>query len=162
MHKKLSRLSAVLSWFNLIVAGIFVFCCLVFGLRLVGLANALIPAVLLGSIILHSYAALQLRKSMVDPDVPLSSQTPAGIRFVGYIVLFLAILYGGSGLAMFQHTQEIMKQMQLQMPPEYKNVDLTGSLRGASVFLMLFSLSILINVLLNFRLLRWYYFSQSE
>lgn len=154
------RVSAILSWFNLIVAGIFVFCCLLFGLRLVGLANALIPAVLLGSIILHSYAALQLRKSMVNPEIPLSSQTPAGIRFVGYVVLFLAVLYGGSGMAMLQNTKEILSQV--PMPPEYKNLDLTGSIRGAAVFLMLFSLSILVNVLLNFRLLRWYSYSKKE
>lgn len=160
MLKNLSKASAVLSWFNLVVAGIFVLCCLLFGMRLVGLANALIPAILLGSIMLHSYAALQLRKSMLNPGIPLSAQTPAGIRFVGYVVLFLAVLYGGSGLAMFQNTKEIMKQM--PMPPEYKNIDLTGSLRGAAVFLMIFSLSILVNVLLNFRLLRWYNYSKQE
>jgi hypothetical protein len=160
MFKKMLQVSVVLSWFNLVVAGIFVFFGLLFGLRLVGMVNALVPAVLLGSIILHSYAALQLRKSMLNPAIPLGSQTPVGIRFVGYIALLLAVLYGGSGLAMIQHTQEFIKQV--QMPPEFKKVDLSGSLRGAAIFLILFSLSIMINVILNFRLLRWYSLSKSE
>ena len=58
-----------------------------------GALPMLLSVVLTGSIVLHSYATLQLRKSMLNPEMPLSSQTSGGLRIVGFVALFFAIIY---------------------------------------------------------------------
>jgi hypothetical protein len=161
--KKIVQLSAILSWVNLIIGSVLVVSALFSGLLLIGLANAVTPIVMWGSIILHSYAAIQLRKSIVT-SIPLNRQTAIGIRFIGYIALFIAFLWAGSGILLIQHAKELAQQLakQIQLPPEYKNMDMSKFSRGMGIFFLLLSLSVITNVILNFRLLRWYYLSRQE
>jgi hypothetical protein len=160
--KKLIQLSAILSWFNLVVSGLFMALALLAGSFMVGFGNVLVIVVLMGSITLHSYAALQLRKSLLYPSIPLGKQTGTGIRFMGYIALFLAFMYGSSAFYMLQHNKEFIEQV--QMPAEYKNLDLSGTFKKTGIFILIFSLSVLINVILNFRLYRLYqiFFTQKD
>jgi len=161
--KKIVQLSAILSWLNLVIGSVLVFSAVVSGLFFIGLANAITPIVMWGSIILHSYAAIQLRKSIIT-SVPLNKQTAVGIRFIGYIAMFIALLWAGSGILLIQHAKELAQQLakQIQLPPEYKNMDMSKLSRAMGIFFLLLSISVISNVILNFRLLRWYYLSRQE
>jgi hypothetical protein len=152
--KKLIQLSAILSWFNLLVSGLFMALALIAGSFMMGFGNVLVVVVLMGSITLHSYAALQLRRSLLHPSLPLGKQTGTGIRFMGYIALFLAFMYGSSAFYMLKNSKEFIDQVQL--PAEYKNFDLSGTFKKTGIFMLIFSISVLVNVILNFRLYRWY------
>lgn len=152
--KRLIQFSTILSWFNLIISGMFTAGALLVGSFMLGFGNVLMVVVLMGSITLHSYAALQLRKSLLNPAVPLARQTSTGIRFIGYIALFLAFMFGSSSIYTLQHAKEIMDQM--QFPPELKNIDMTGAFKKSGIFMLVFSISVLLNVILNLRFYRLY------
>jgi hypothetical protein len=153
--KTILKISTVLSWFNLIIGCIFT----VFGL-LLGLSTSnisiLIACFLLSAIILHSYAALQLRKSINHPDTPLSAQTPTGIRFIGAIALFFGVAFFANSIALLRNIPEALKLFppELHQPKELQ----IASLRFGAFFGLLCGLSIALNVMMNFRLLRWYHF----
>lgn len=148
------KITNVLSWINLIIGGILVAGGLLSMLSTPNASVLLVSVVLTGSIVLHSYAALQLRKSIVHPDIPLNKQTPTGIRFIGFMALFFAILNIGNAVVIIQNAAEVIKQVELPFNPE--GIDLVAAVRGAGIFSLLFSISIAINVLLNIRILRWY------
>lgn len=147
------RLANVLSWINLVYWG---FSCAV-GLLMALASGSMLMIVgifFISSIILHSYAAIQLNKSIRDPARPLSRHTPAGIRFIGIVAITLGILCIALGNASLQHPQEILKAYKTVWP------DLQAterSMRANGVFALLLGISIATNVILNFRLLRWYY-----
>jgi hypothetical protein len=151
------KISTVLSWFNLIVWGIITFRGILTAL-MVGNMLFLILCFLMGSAALHSYAALKLHKSIRNPAIPLSNHTPSGIRFVGAVALFLGIIYILVGAVVLQNTREFIKVMQAQYPEQLKGIDPYSYLRATSTFLLFSGLCIAINVILNFRLLRWYFF----
>jgi len=157
--KKVVRIASILSRINLVVWGLIC----VFGL-LLSLASGnfalILGSFLLSSVALHSYAALQLHKSIRDPAIPLGSQTPTGIRFVGFVALFFGVLYIAYGLSILQHPQVILQTMQSSMS-QLKNVG-TREMRVIGVFILLLGLCPTINVVLNFRLLRWYYLSKEN
>jgi hypothetical protein len=149
------KISTVLSWFNLLIWGFIIAMFLLGSLESRNMAF-LVFAFLFSVIVLHSYAALQLRKSIINPSRPLSSQTPAGIRFIGAVALFAGIVYFADGVALLQNPQEFLKMLQVQFPPA-KNIPL-ASIRLLGGFILICGLSITLNVILNFRLLRWYHF----
>jgi len=155
--KKELKVSTVLSWFNLIVWGSVAMMGLLAAI-FAGNLSFLVVTFLTGVTVLHSYAALQLHKSIRNPALPLSSQTPVGIRFMGFIALFFGVLYIGDGIGLLQSTQDIAKLMQPSLPPQAKDLDLNKLLRIAGGFSLVTGLCIAVNVFLNFRLLRWYLF----
>ena len=155
--QKALKVSTILSWFNMIVWGL-VAGMGVLGALLAGNLSFLVITFLTGVTVLHSYAALQLHKSIKNPTVPLSNQTPVGIRFIGFIALFFGVLYIGDGIGLLQSTPEIAKMMQPQLPPQAKDLDLNKLLRVAGIFSLVTGICIAVNVFLNFRLLRWYLF----
>jgi hypothetical protein len=115
----------------------------------------LIMPLFFSSIVLHSYAALQLRKSIVHPSRPLSSQTPTGIRFIGAVALFFGIGVFANSIALLQNSREYLKLIQPGLP-EGVHFGLR-ELRFTGVIALLGGFAIALNVMLNFRLLRWYY-----
>jgi hypothetical protein len=153
------KVSAILSWINMIVWGLVAVFFILGALAMQNL-SILIFAFLTGVAVLHSYAALKLHRSIRNPAIPLSSQTPVGIRFIGFVALFFGVLYIGYAITILQNIKEMMQLMQPQLPTDYKNIDISGYLRFTAGFLLLSGLSIAINVILNFRLLRWYFFSK--
>lgn len=155
--KNALKASTILSWFNLIVWGLFAGIGLLGALFGGGLVFLTIT-VLTGFIVLHSYAALQLHKSIRNSSVPLSSQTPVGIRFIGFIALFLGVLYIGDGVGLLQSTGEMAKLMAPQLPPQAKDLDLNKLLKATGAFSLIAGICIAVNVFLSFRLLRWYLF----
>jgi hypothetical protein len=152
--KKALKISNILSWINFIIGGILVLGGLLSMLMTPNASILLVSIVLTGSIVLHSYAALQLRKSIVHPEIPLNKQTPTGIRFIGFMALFFAVLNIGNAVVIIQNAAEVVTQVQLPFKPE--GIDLVAAIRGAGIFSLLFSIGIAVNVLLSIRLLRWY------
>jgi hypothetical protein len=152
--KNIINVTTILSWINLVIGGLFVLLGILVGLASGNFLNALVLILLPGAIVLHSYAALQLRKSIVRPDIPLDNQTPIGIRFMGYIVLFFALFNIVYGISVLGNIPELAKQVKL--PPEAANLNVVRLLRFAFVFSLLFSASIAANAIINLRLLKWY------
>ncbi|MBS1915169.1 MAG: hypothetical protein JST87_02770 [Bacteroidetes bacterium] len=157
--KKALAVSNILSWVNLIISGGIVLCILITFFMYPALP-VLLSVILIGSITLHSYASLQLRKSILYPTIPLSKQTPTGIRLMGYISLFFAVMSFTNGIYMLQETKDLLSQMQI--PDQLKKMNFTAIIRAFGVFFMVFSLSVALNVILNIRLLKGYLMMQLE
>lgn len=150
------KISTVLSWCNLVIWGIISSLGILAALLTVNL-SFLVITFLTGVAVLHSYAALQLHKSIKNSAVPLSNQTPVGIRFIGAIALFFGILYIGDGVGLLQNTREAVQLLQPKLPPQAKGLNLITLFRASGVFSLVCGISIALNVILNFRLLRWYF-----
>src|ERR1700733_11087450 len=129
------KVSTVLSWFNLVVWGLFALMGIL-GAFAAGNLSFLLVTFLTGVTVLHSYASLKLHKSIRQPNVPLSDQTPSGIRFIGFIALFLGLMYFGAGIIFLQNTPDLVKMMSTQIPPGYSKSDIYTVLRGFGVFLL--------------------------
>jgi len=157
--KKIIPVSNILSWFNLIVSGALTLFALLSMLIYPGI-QFLISAVLIGCIVLHSYAALQLRKSVLNESIPLSRQTPVGIRIMGYMSLFFSTILFSQSVFMLQNVQEIIKQA--QFPPQMKKIDIKSLVTAIGIFMVIFSMSVIVNVGLNLRLLKGYLINKNN
>ncbi|MCC6289681.1 MAG: hypothetical protein IT249_17525 [Chitinophagaceae bacterium] len=152
--KKVLNISNVLSWINIIIGGILVLGGLIGALMSAGALAILLSVVLTGSIVLHSYATLQLRKSILNPGIPLSSQTSGGLRLVGFVALFFAIMNIMSAVMIIQNAPEAAKQITLPFKPEGFNI--IAAIKFTGIFSLLFSIGVAVNVILSFQLLKWY------
>ena len=149
------KIATVLTWINMVIGGLLT----IGGLYVVLMSqnlSMLIGAFLVSSVVLHSFAALQLRRSIVNPSRPLSGQTPTGIRFIGVVALFFGMLYFASGIALLQNPGDFIKMMQSDITEKMHYT--LPQIRVGGLFILLVGFSIALNVMLNFRLLRWYYF----
>ena len=160
--KRVLRIASVLTWFNLIFWGALVALCLLGG-AVTGQTVLLVGVVLLSAVPLNCFASLKLHTSIRYPAIPLSHQTPVGIRFIGLAALFFGIYFiiiGLLNLADPVPTIETMKDMAKQAPEEMKAYfTAVGSKRAVMIIgvgLMVLGLLISVNVILNIRLLRWY------
>ncbi len=88
--KMVLKIASVLTWFNLIVWGLITCLFLLAVLSSMYLPYLIVP-VLMSAIPLNCYAALSLHNSIRRPSLPLSSQAPVGIRFVGFIAFVFGI-----------------------------------------------------------------------
>ncbi len=154
--KKILQLSGFLSWFNLVCG-----CLLVLGGLLMVMVTPdilviLTSVVLTSAIVLHSYASIQLRKTVLHPEIPLSRSTPGGIRFMGFIALFFAIWNFTNALVGLQNAPEIASKMEL--PAQYRelHLNLTAIVRASGIFQLVISICIMINVVISMRILRWF------
>ncbi len=161
--KRTLKAATILTWFNLIFWG------LVDGILLLGTLSAmflpgLLAAVLLSAIPLNCYAALKLHKSIRDSSIPLSQQTPMGIRFIGFIALFFGVYSIGDGFALISNAKEILDFMKdyymkqapdLAQMPAFKSMGV-ADVRAAGVVCLILGLCLTVNVVLNLRLLRGY------
>ena len=151
------KISAVLSWINLIFWGLACLQCLLLGVT--GNPLFLLSGFIVSAVVLHSYAALRLHKSIRNPSVPLSSQTPSGIRFIGFVSLFISTLFIVFGIALIKNAHDVMPM--LQANPQFKEFS-EKQLRLSGVQALVLGLSVAVNVLINLRLLRWYYLSRDN
>lgn len=154
--KGVLKTATVLSWINIVIGGILVMGGLMGMLMTGGALMMLISVVLTASIVLHGYATLQLRKSIVNPDLPLGNQTPVGIRMIGFIALFFAILNIGNAAVIIQNAPEVAKQALENMKIKPEGINFVTAIKGAGIFSLIFSIGIAVNVFLSIRLLRWY------
>jgi hypothetical protein len=152
------RMAGILSWFNLVFWALILVICLlntltVFNVSLLG------GVVLLCSIPLNSYAAIQLHRAIRHPEIKLSHHTPAGIRFVGMIAMFFGVLMVAYGVVILQDTGAVLKLLKEQLPDnkDLFEVVTVDYLRRVGVFALVLGVAVIVNVILNMRLLRWYY-----
>jgi len=154
--KKTLRVASVLTWFNLIFWGFMTAIAIL--LSLVAGPMALVIAVFLSAIPLNCYAALQLHKSIRQPVVKLSHQTPVGIRFIGYVSLFYGLTMVSSEITNLQNPGRTLQVMKDAFTGLKSLETMTvGMVRFSAVVGLILGLAVVVNVVLNFRLLRWYY-----
>jgi hypothetical protein len=156
--KVLQVIGKALAWFNLVCFGLMV----VQGiLQAVAMANlvVLIAAVLLAAVPLNGYAGLQLHRSIKNPEIKLSHQTPVGIRFVGIVVILIGIFMAGVGLIMILAAKDILQvwKENAMDTPKLLDISSASQLQAAGAELLFFGLIMLAGALINMRLLRWYY-----
>ena len=151
------RVASVLSRFNLFYWGLSVAIGVFGALTKLNALNLLVT-VIFASFPLHAYAALQLHRSIRQPEIQLSHQTPAGIRFVGFIALCLGVLLLLLAAGMLAYTQELV-QLFRDRKTEFDGLGTwtVPMMRQLAGVVLLFGLITVVNVILNFRLLRWYY-----
>ena len=153
------RVANVLSWFNLFYWGIPLAMGILSTLTSFN-AAVLVAFVLLCCIPLHAYAALQLHKSIRIPTIKLSHNTPAGIRFVGLVALLFGALMILFGIGLLRYAPEVFKMLQEQKA-DFESTGMgtltVAKLRQIGVGCLVPGLIAAVNVILNLRLLRWYY-----
>jgi hypothetical protein len=157
--KNALAISNILSWVNLLVGGAIGLCALFMIVSFPPVA-VLISVVLIGCIVLHSYAAIQLRKSILNSSVALNRQTPAGIRLMGYMALFFAVMLFSNAIIMLQNAQQLISQA--QFPKEMSTASVQKVVHVTAVFILLFSACIIVNVVLNLRFLKWYLINREK
>ena len=152
------KVATILTWFNLIVWGGMLGLMLLLGLAM--LYTPMIIAVFLFSAIpLHSYASLKLQKSIRHPQVKLSHQTPVGVRFIGFVALFFGICTIANAYVIITDPKTMLKSMESGIA-ETKGLsesEMATVMQIASGFFILMGTTVILNVILNMRLLRWYY-----
>ena len=161
--RRVLRVASVLSWINLIIWG-FMSLLLLLSALTIG-PFALVAAILFGAIPLNCYAALRLHKSIRQPAVGLSHQTPAGIRFVGFAAMFFGILIISNAFTALLHPATFLESMrQVYAQSNWKNNPPVSAAfaRNVSITMLLLGIAVVVNVQLNFRLLRWYYLVQKS
>jgi hypothetical protein len=154
--KGVLKVASILTWFNLIFWGIII----LFLLLAAGIIGPvmLVGAVLLSAIPLNCYAALQLHKSIRRPAIKLSHQTPVGIRFIGFVALFFGLMTVMDSLGNLQNPGRSLQLMKESFSGMKGTEFMTlNYIRGISVVGLILGLAVVVNVILNFRLLRWYY-----
>lgn len=152
------KVATILTWFNLIVWGGMLGLMLLLGLAMM-YAPMIIAVFLFSAIPLHSYAALKLQKSIRHPQIKLSHQTPVGVRFIGFVALFFGICTIANAYVIISDPKTMLKSMEAGIA-ETKGLsesEMATVLRVASGFFILMGAAVIFNVVLNLRLLRWYY-----
>ena len=150
------KVATILSWFNLIWWGVN----LVGSLSTIGKMGSfmIVFLVVMASIPLNAYASLQLHKSIRHPSIKLSSQTPVGIRFVGLVAEIIGIILFLVGLVVLLNPQQILTAIKGSQDSAFSDQLATiKAIRLLGGFFVFLGLSVSVNVILNFRLLRWYF-----
>jgi hypothetical protein len=157
------KVARILTWFNLIFWGFFLGLFLLSFLSVMYLPGVAI-LVLMGAVPLNCYAALKLHQSIRNSAIPLSQQTPTGIRFVGFIPVFLGVYLIWNGITMIGSAGEILHFIKdfdtkefpdIAQMPAFKSMGISD-VRAAGVICLILGLCMAVNVVLNLRLLRWY------
>lgn len=156
--KTMRVLGRVLAWFNLVFWGIQVLSGVLQAMSM-GVPVVWVVVVLMAAIPLNSYAALQLHKSLRRPDIPLSHNTPVGIRFVGAFVVFIGIFWTGIGLLMLEWAKDLLPYFKEQSANmgQLMGPMTVERIRGLGVFIALLGIIMIASALINMRLLRWYF-----
>lgn len=156
--KKIMLAARILTWFNLVVWGGMLSLMLLFGLAS-GFVPMIIAVFLFSAIPLHSYASLKLQKAIRFPQVKLSNQTPVGVRFIGFVALFFGVCTMANAYLLITDPKTAVESMQPAMA-NTKGIapaQMASVVKTVAVFVMLMGLTVIVNVILNIRLLRWYY-----
>jgi len=156
--KSTIKVATILTWFNLIVWGGLLGLMLLLGLAMANMPM-IIAVFLFSAIPLHSYAALKLQKSIRHPQVKLSHQTPVGVRFIGFVALFFGICTIANASMIITDPKTMLKSMEAGIA-ETKGLsesEMARVMQIASGFFILMGATVILNVIMNLRLLRWYY-----
>jgi hypothetical protein len=151
------KTSVILSWINLVVSCFFVFAGLMGALGGV-VQFGLVFVVLFGAIGLHSYESLRLRNCILY-NTPMDKKTPLSLQVMGFIAMFFSFVTTSTGLSTLRHTKEIAKDNGKNIEEMFKligKVNPETVVQISSIAMIVFAISILVNVLMSMSLLRWY------
>lgn len=146
-----------LSTVNLLIASFFLFIMLMALLMMPSLTPILIFALITGAVVIHSILSLALQKSLVNPEVPLKSNTPGGIKIMGFMAMFYGILLVTNGWVGLTNLDEMLNQTMKQMPKQQPAPDMAtmrSLLRGFLIFFLIHAAGVIANCALSFSLLR--------
>ncbi|KAA2244464.1 hypothetical protein F0L74_00330 [Chitinophaga agrisoli] len=148
-----------LSIVNLLIAGFFVLMMLLALLFMVALSPVLIFMLLTGAVVIHSVLSISLQQSLRDSSRPLKTNTPGGIRIMGFMAIFYAVLLISNGFVGLSHMDEMLTEVLKQMPksqPVPTIKDLRGMMTGLIIFLLIHALGVLVNCALSFTFLKYW------
>lgn len=158
----LTTITGILSYLIAAVAGFFLLASLLMLARSGNILGGLVAGLIPGAFLLHSIAALKLRKTLRNPGTELDAKTPTGIRLVGFIALFFSItLFISQGYTMIKNPNGYLTQLEELGQAEAfdslpKEISPAQLLQGTGIFLVILGSLILLNVIINFSLLSWY------
>lgn len=147
----------VLSIVNLLVAGFFVLMLLLVLLFMPVLSPVLIFMLLTGSVVIHSILSIALQQSLRNPERPLKSNTPGGIRIMGFMATFYAVLLITNGIFGLNNMDEMLQQAMQQLPqnqPAPSMAFMRSLMTGMIIFLIVHAAAVLVNCALSFAFLR--------
>lgn len=146
-----------LSIINLLISGFFVLMLMLALLFMQALSPVLIFILLTGAVVIHSILSIALQKSVADPARSLKANTPGGIRIMGFIATFYAVLLITNGIYGLNHMDEMLKQA-LEQVPQKQGMPDAGSLHkvvtGFIIFFIVHAIGVLINCALSFSYLK--------
>lgn len=148
------KLYKILTWFILILSSTI----LLFGLLALLMSGSLgnIAGLLLfGTIFLHAFASTDLIKAFTHPGYRIKENTGSGIRIMGWVSLLLAIFMMANSIAILTHpqiAQQLLQQLKAAQPatPGKSALDMSKIINGMLVLLLVFGLSIAVNINLSF------------
>jgi len=146
-----------LSIISLLVAGFFVLIMLLALLVTPALSAVLIFVLLTGSVVIHSVLSLSLQQSLKDPAKPLKSNTPGGIRIMGFMAIFYAVMLITNGIYGLIHLDDMLQEAMKQLPKSQPAPSLQAMrslMTGLVIVLVLHAAGVLINCALSFGYLR--------
>lgn len=146
-----------LSIINLLIAGFLVLMLLLGLLFMPAMSPVLIFMLLTGAVVIHSFLSIGLQQSLKDPARKLKSSTPGGLRIMGFMAIFYAVLLITNGIFVLRNIEEMLPQLVQQMPksqPAPSLQSLRGMMTGFIIVLILHAAAVLVNCALSFTYLR--------
>ena len=146
-----------LSIISLLIAGFFTLIMLLALLVTPALSAVLIFVLLTGSVVIHSVLSLSLQQSLKDPAKPLKSNTPGGIRIMGFMAIFYAVMLITNGIYGLIHLDEMLQEAMKQLPknqPVPSVQAMRSLMTGLVIVLVLHAAGVLVNCALSFGYLR--------
>jgi len=153
-----------LSVINLLIAG-FLVLMLVLGLLFARVMSPMLIFMLLtGATVIHSLLSIGLQQSLKDPSRKLKASTPGGLRIMGFMAIFYAVLVITYGTVFLRHMDEILPQMMQEVPKMVQQMSkgqpapsieyMRAMMTGLSIVMILHAAAVLVNCALSFSYLR--------
>lgn len=162
--KTVLKIATVLTRFNLVV-WVFIILLMTLAFWYMQFISLLFIPFLLTAVVLNCYAALRLQKALRYPAIQLSNQTPAGIRFIGFVALSLAItciVYAFMLMIDAPASVTLTKETYAPVKRMWRVVITRGHFQCLGAIVVSLGLCISVNVVLNFCLLRHYFTKQHD
>ena len=156
--KTVLKIATILTWFNLVM-WLFIILFITWATwKLQFLPFLFIPFLLI-AIILNCYAALRLQRSLRYPAIPLSSQTPTGIGFIGIMACSFALVFLSYGYTIITSApaEVRLSQTKANSIKELRIVITKGNFQCLGTILIFICICTCVNVILNYRLLQYYF-----
>lgn len=161
----------VLTSINMFLAGFF---CLGLLSTYMGTRNFMVLVLLLlaGAVLIHTWLSLRLQRAIINPEYPMGENTPGGIRIMGGFSILYAFIYLCLGAAMvligyampdaalkdgIKESAVQLKDMGLDSLDQFKLL-----MRGWGPGMLLYGLSVLVNVILSLSFLQTIKYRQEQ
>lgn len=146
-----------LSVINLLIAGFIVLMFLLSLLFMPAMPPVLIATLLTGAVVIHNLLSIGLQQSLKDPLRKLKASTPGGLRIMGFMAIFYAVMVITYGTVALRHMEELLPHLVQQMPksqPVPSIESMRSMMTGISIVMILHAIAVLANCALSFSYLR--------